>query len=134
MKSPRELIIQVGLTTRYSSSLYTYTKIIGHYTIEACPTFSQYKSQLLSILGLMPSFPNYVIPSMFPATIMLNILGAQDKHSHNELIKRAISIPTASLHMYGKVSKPGRKIGHVTVIANSMSQGTFFLPFSSLSF
>jgi phosphoribosylaminoimidazole carboxylase len=94
----------------------------GHYTIEACPTMSQYKSQLLSILGLMPSFPNAVIPSMFPATIMLNILGGASKSSHEELMKRAITIPTAALHMYGKESKPARKIGHITLVAASMSQ------------
>jgi len=96
----------------------------GHYTIEACPTFSQYKSQLLSILGIMPSFPNATIPAMFPATIMLNILGGASKNSHKELMKRAVSTPNAALHMYGKESKPARKIGHITVVANSMSEGT----------
>ncbi|KAF7944836.1 uncharacterized protein EAE97_005469 [Botrytis byssoidea] len=94
----------------------------GHYTIEACPTMSQYKSQLLSILGIMPSFPNSVIPSMFPATIMLNILGGASKDSHNELMQQAAAIPTANLHMYGKESKPARKIGHITVIGSSMAQ------------
>lgn len=94
----------------------------GHYTIEACPTMSQYKSQLLSILGIMPSFSSSVIPAMFPATIMLNILGGSSKSSHEELMKRAITIPTAALHMYGKESKPARKIGHITLVASSMSQ------------
>ena len=94
----------------------------GHYTIEACPTMSQYKSQLLSILGIMPSFPSSTIPAMFPATIMLNILGGASKSSHEELMKRALTIPTAALHMYGKESKPARKIGHITLVASSMSQ------------
>ncbi|CZR50326.1 probable ADE2 Phosphoribosylaminoimidazole carboxylase [Phialocephala subalpina] len=95
----------------------------GHYTIEACPTFSQYKSQLLSILGLMPSFPDSRIPSMFPATIMLNILGGASKSAHNEIMKHAIAMPRAALHMYGKESKPARKIGHITVVADSMYSG-----------
>lgn len=95
----------------------------GHYTIEACPTMSQYKSQLLSILGIMPSFPNNTIPAMFPSAIMLNILGGSSKSSHNKLMSEAVSIPTAALHMYGKDSKPGRKIGHITVVAGSPSQG-----------
>ncbi|KUJ18671.1 Phosphoribosylaminoimidazole carboxylase [Mollisia scopiformis] len=95
----------------------------GHYTIEACPTFSQYKSQLLSILGLMPSFPDSRIPAMFPATIMLNILGGASKPAHNEIMKHAIGIPRAALHMYGKESKPARKIGHITIVADSMAQG-----------
>lgn len=83
---------------------------------------SQYKSQLLSILGIMPSFPNSTIPSMFPATIMLNILGGASKDSHNEMMQQAAAIPTANLHMYGKESKPARKIGHITVIGSSMPQ------------
>ncbi len=71
----------------------------GHYTIEACPTFSQYKAQLLSILGIMPSFPNATILAMFPATIMLNILGGASNNSHKELMKRAVATPNAALHM-----------------------------------
>lgn len=86
----------------------------GHYTMEACPTFSQYKSQLLSILGIMPRFPNSVIPAMFPATIMLNILGGASKDSHNQLMKQAIAVPNAALHMYRKESKPARNIGRGT--------------------
>jgi phosphoribosylaminoimidazole carboxylase len=95
----------------------------GHYTIEACPTMSQYKSQLLSILGIMPAFPFSTIATAFPATIMLNILGGASPSSHNELVKAAIAIPTASLHLYGKLSKPARKIGHITLVANSMAEG-----------
>lgn len=83
---------------------------------------SQYKSQLLSILGIMPSFPNAVIPSMFPATIMLNILGGASKDAHDEIMARTIAIPTAALHMYGKESKPARKIGHITIVGTSMSK------------
>jgi phosphoribosylaminoimidazole carboxylase len=94
----------------------------GHYTIEACPTMSQYKAQLLAILGIMPDFPNSTIPSMFPATIMLNILGGKGKDSHEELAKKARATPTANLHLYGKEPKPARKIGHITVIGSSMSQ------------
>lgn len=100
----------------------------GHYTIEACPTMNQYKAQLLSILGIMP--PMTKIPSMFPATIMLNILGGASKSAHTQLMKQAVAIPTAALHMYGKESKPARKIGHITVVAMSMSQGKPFHHFS----
>jgi phosphoribosylaminoimidazole carboxylase len=71
----------------------------------------------------MPSFKSAAIPAMFPATIMLNILGGGSKDSHNELMKHVIAIPNAALHMYGKESKPARKIGHITVIGNSMSEG-----------
>ncbi|CZT00970.1 probable ADE2 Phosphoribosylaminoimidazole carboxylase [Rhynchosporium agropyri] len=92
----------------------------GHYTIEACPTMSQYKAQLLSILGTFP--PISRIPTICPATIMLNILGGSSKGAHNELVKNAVAIPSVSLHMYGKESKPARKIGHVTIVGSSMEQ------------
>lgn len=83
---------------------------------------SQFKSQLLAILGLMPSFPNSTIPAMFPATVMLNILGGKTQTSHNKLMNMAIAAPAGALHMYGKDSKPGRKIGHITVIGSSLSE------------
>jgi len=94
----------------------------GHYTIEACPTMSQYKAQLLSILGRMPSFPSFVIPPKSPATIMLNILGGSTEAAHKELVKQTIALPDAALHLYGKASKPARKIGHITLIAASMAE------------
>jgi phosphoribosylaminoimidazole carboxylase len=75
----------------------------------------------------MPSLPNATIPAMFPVTVMLNILGGASKDSHNELMKRAIATPNAALHMYGKESKPARKIGHITVIGNSMPEGMALL-------
>ncbi|KAG9233564.1 putative Phosphoribosylaminoimidazole carboxylase [Amylocarpus encephaloides] len=94
----------------------------GHYTIEACPTMSQYKSQILSILGIMPPFPNNTIPAVVPSAIMLNILGGASKTSHDEVIRQSIAIPSAALHMYGKESKPGRKIGHITVVAPTLHE------------
>jgi phosphoribosylaminoimidazole carboxylase len=94
----------------------------GHYTIEACPTMSQYKAQLLSIIGIMPKYPNSVIPSIVPSAVMLNILGGKSTTSHNEIMKQAMSIPQASLHMYGKVSKPGRKIGHITILGSTPTE------------
>jgi phosphoribosylaminoimidazole carboxylase len=94
----------------------------GHYTIEACPSMSQYKSQLLAILGLMPSFPDNTIPMAVPAAIMLNILGGPTPEAYKEITSRALTIPNAALYMYGKESKPARKIGHINVLANSMSE------------
>ena len=68
----------------------------------------------------MPIFPDNVIHTVIPATIMLNILGGVGPESHKKLIEATNRIPNANLHMYGKVSKPGRKIGHITVVAKSM--------------
>jgi phosphoribosylaminoimidazole carboxylase len=59
---------------------------------------------------------------MFSSAIMLNILGGKTKTSHNELVRSALAIPTAALHLYGKESKPARKIGHVTIVGSSTSE------------
>jgi phosphoribosylaminoimidazole carboxylase len=78
---------------------------------------SQYKSQLLSILG-------YPVPEKIPmvvsAAIMLNILGGINADSHQGILNEAIVTSNAALHMYGKEPKPGRKIGHITLLHESM--------------
>lgn len=106
----------------------------GHYTIEACPTFSQYKSQLLSILEIRPYFPESVVPLLSPAIIMLNILGGVNKRSHEALVEKALLVPSAALHLYGKESRPGRKIGHISIISSTMSEAEILsLPLINLA-
>ena len=46
---------------------------------------------------------------------MLNIIGGKHLDSHDNIMQIADAIPDAQLHMYGKESKPARKIGHITV-------------------
>jgi phosphoribosylaminoimidazole carboxylase len=88
----------------------------GHYTIEAVPQMSQYKAQLYAILDL--PVPKKLIPQV-SSSIMVNILGGATITSHHKL--SALARETfddkmyAYLHLYGKESKPGRKIGHVTL-------------------
>ena len=53
---------------------------------------------------------------------MLNILGGAQTNSHLLAAQLALSIPGARLHLYGKgEARPGRKMGHVTVLASSMT-------------
>ena len=54
--------------------------------------------------------------------IMFNILGGQDPESHLEVAKKALLlVDEAKIHLYGKGdARPGRKMGHVTLLANSM--------------
>ena len=52
---------------------------------------------------------------------MLNILGGAQLNSYRLAVQEALSIPGARIHIYGKGdSRPGRKMAHVTVIADSM--------------
>lgn len=50
---------------------------------------------------------------------MLNILGGANSDSHLPLVEKAKSMygnkMAVYLHLYGKQSKPGRKIGHITI-------------------
>lgn len=80
----------------------------GHYSIEAC-SFSQFQAHILSICGL----PMPPVRLQEPA-VMRNLLG-------NDLAQAKAAWPRHPewhLHDYGKAAaRPGRKMGHVTVLA-----------------
>ncbi|KAL2256199.1 hypothetical protein VTK26DRAFT_2044 [Humicola hyalothermophila] len=95
----------------------------GHYTIEAVPHMSQYKAQIHAVLDL--PVPKKLTPRVRSA-IMLNILGGATPESHLELARLARTTfdddMDVYLHLYGKESKPGRKIGHITITGSSTIQ------------
>ena len=88
----------------------------GHYTIEACET-SQYENHLRAILSLPIGSTTLKVPS----AAMLNLLGSSNDMS--ELVgfaEFALGVPGASVHLYGKKEcRKGRKMGHITITANS---------------
>lgn len=93
----------------------------GHYTIEACAT-SQYEAHIRAITGL--PLHDYSTSLATPSTsaIMLNLLGP----STFKIAKQALSTKGATVHLYGKgEAKPGRKMGHLTVVAGSMSEAEY---------
>jgi phosphoribosylaminoimidazole carboxylase len=92
----------------------------GHYTIEACQ-LSQYDAQLRAILDL--PIPDESLQLREPA-IMLNILGGKTGDAHIKFAyEHALSNPRTSVHLYDKgEGTPGRKMGHVTVTAHTMSE------------
>ena len=91
----------------------------GHYTIEAVPYMSQYKAQISAVLDL--PVPEKLIPRV-KSSIMLNILGGATPTAHHKLTRLARSTFDTDmdvyLHLYGKESKPGRKIGHITLTSD----------------
>lgn len=97
----------------------------GHYTIEACH-MSQYEAHLRAILpGLAETVAPGATDLLTPDThaIMLNILGGPAPDSHLLVAKAALTIPGAKIHLYGKGDgRPGRKMGHITLIASSMEE------------
>lgn len=89
----------------------------GHYTIEAVPQMSQYKAQLYAILDKIPR--DLKLTPRAPSALMINILGGAGPDDYRRLVDAAERAydddMDVHLHLYGKESKPGRKIGHITL-------------------
>jgi 5-(carboxyamino)imidazole ribonucleotide synthase len=91
----------------------------GHYTIDACVT-SQFDQQA----RILAELPLGETRQLAPA-VMLNLLGDlwfdQDRLRPPRLDAVA-AIAGACPHLYGKLeARPGRKMGHVTVVGPSLS-------------
>lgn len=85
----------------------------GHFTIDACAT-SQFEQHLRAVCDLPLGGTDLTCNS----AVMVNLLGYE--HAQNDYFdKRSLlgKIPRAHVHWYGKPqSRPGRKLGHVTVL------------------
>ncbi len=91
----------------------------GHHTIEGNNT-SQFAQHLRAITG-MPLGDT----SQRSTAAMVNLLGSEGYSGpvRYEGLEEALSIPEVYAHLYGKaVTKPFRKMGHVTVCANSYDE------------
>lgn len=89
----------------------------GHLTIESCAT-SQFEQHLRCIVGL----PQGSTRLQHPA-VMVNLLGATGADGTPQIngIADALALEGVNLHWYGKERvRPGRKMGHVTVTAESL--------------
>ena len=75
----------------------------GHWTIEGAQT-SQFENHLRAILGL-PLGSTHSRPSL-----LVNLIGSVPRRED------VLAIPGAHLHLYGKEPRPGRKLGHVTLV------------------
>ncbi|KAK4556160.1 hypothetical protein LTR86_006857 [Recurvomyces mirabilis] len=92
----------------------------GHYTIEACGV-SQYETHLSAILDLPLKQKSLRLNQ--PA-IMLNILGGETEDSHLKVVEEALKLDIRpKIHLYGKgKARKGRKMGHLTITAPTMSE------------
>jgi len=88
----------------------------GHFSIDACMT-SQFEQQLRAVCGLPLGNP-----ALFKPVAMANLLGDLWKDGEPNW-KAALRDPRVKLHLYGKTEpKPGRKMGHLTAIADSVEE------------
>jgi len=83
----------------------------GHWTIEGART-SQFEQHLRAVLDLPLGDPALAAP----AAAMANVLGGDDADVYDRYIHVMAADPAVKVHMYGKQVRPGRKIGHVTVV------------------
>ena len=91
----------------------------GHYTIEGCMT-SQYEQFLRAVLNMPLGSTKLLFPSA-----MVNILGEPGYSGEVfvEGLEEVMKIEGAYVHLYGKrETKPSRKMGHITVIADSSEE------------
>jgi 5-(carboxyamino)imidazole ribonucleotide synthase len=81
----------------------------GHWTIEGAET-SQFENHLRAILGLPLGSPRVTGHSA-----MMNLIGALPDR------RDVLSVRDARLHIYGKPVRLGRKLGHITVVADTLA-------------
>lgn len=92
----------------------------GHWTIEGART-SQFEQHLRAVLD----YPLGATDLAAPAVVMANVLGAADspEMGPDERLHHLFArFPDAHVHLYGKAERPGRKIGHVTLLGERMDE------------
>ena len=91
----------------------------GHHTIEA-----HHSSQFDMLWRIMLGYPLGNTDAILPS-IMVNIIGAVGFSGdvQYEGLDEVLKIKNAFVHIYGKKqTKPGRKMGHVTIISNEKQE------------
>ena len=87
----------------------------GHHSIEAC-----YSSQFDMLWRVMLGYPLGNTDHILPAAIV-NIIGEENHtgEAHYEGLMEVLAMDNVFVHIYGKkITKPGRKMGHVTILSN----------------
>ena len=88
----------------------------GHWTMDGAVT-SQFEQHLRAVLD----YPLGSTGATAPVTVMANVLGAPEAPamSMDERVHHlGARFPHARVHLYGKSERPGRKLGHVNVLAD----------------
>ena len=91
----------------------------GHYSLDACET-SQFEQQLRAVSGLSLGAATMTCPM----AVMVNLLGYETS-TDDYLDKRhqLERLPNTAVYWYGKTeARPGRKLGHVTVLLDEQAQ------------
>jgi 5-(carboxyamino)imidazole ribonucleotide synthase len=88
----------------------------GHWTIDGSVT-SQFEQHLRAVLDLPLGDPS---PRQ-PWSVMINVLGGPVGEGLPARYPAALAAePGVKFHAYGKESRPGRKVGHVTAVGDDL--------------
>lgn len=87
----------------------------GHVTIDAHVT-SQFEQHLRAVLDL----PLGETAQRAPWAVMANLLGSELAEPSSSYATLLAELPAAKVHLYGKEVRPGRKLGHVTVVGDDL--------------
>lgn len=90
----------------------------GHWTIEGART-SQFEQHLRAVLD----YPMGDTSLAAPVVVMANVLGGPEGGlSIDERLHHLMAAePGVKVHLYGKQTRPGRKIGHVTALGDDLA-------------
>jgi 5-(carboxyamino)imidazole ribonucleotide synthase len=86
----------------------------GHYSIEGCVT-SQFENQLRAVLDWPLGSPQL----RAPYAVMVNVVGSE-AGDPTDRVAGALMVDDVHVHLYGKSWRPGRKLGHVTALADDV--------------
>ena len=96
-------LFQIGYDRLLANEFAPRVHNTGHWTIDASDT-SQFENHLRAILGLPLG------PTTSQHCWMVNLIGAVPR------AEDVLRVPGAHLHVYGKEPRPGRKLGHITIV------------------
>lgn len=89
----------------------------GHWSIEGSVT-SQFENHLRAILDLPLGSPALRAPN----AVMVNVLGGEIPDLYAAYKHILARDPHLKVHLYGKQVRPGRKIGHVTLLGDDVEE------------
>jgi 5-(carboxyamino)imidazole ribonucleotide synthase len=87
----------------------------GHWSIDGAVT-SQFENHLRAVLDLPLGDPS----ARAPWSVMVNVLGGDHPDMYRAFLHCMARDPGLKVHMYGKEVRPGRKVGHVTVVGDDL--------------
>src|SRR5690625_7303103 len=89
----------------------------GHWSMDGAAT-GQFEQHVRAVADL----PLGAVDPVAPAAVMVNLLGSTAEDLVPGMEAALAADPELKVHLYGKAVRPGRKIGHVTLIGQDTDE------------